>query len=72
MGMSSLFNMFGNRQQGNGVLGMIQQFNQFKNSFNGDARQQVQQMLDSGQISQQQFNQLSKAATQFQQMMRGR
>ena len=51
---------------------MLSQFQQFKQNFQGDPRQQVQQLLDSGQMTQQQFNQLSQAATQFQQMMKGR
>lgn len=74
MGISSLFNMFGKQQpqMNNGLLNMVSQFNQFKSSFKGDPRQQVQQLLDSGQMTQQQFNQLSQAATQFQQMMNGR
>ena len=74
MAVSSLFNMFGNQQPqlNGGFANLMSQFNQFKNNFNGDPRQQVQQLLDSGQMSQQQFNQLSQAATQFQQMMKGR
>ena len=48
---------------------MIQQFNQFKNSFQGDPKQQVEQLLKSGQMSQQQFNQLQQQATQFQQLL---
>lgn len=73
MAVSSLFNMFGNRQPlNNGFANLMSQFNQFKNNFSGDPRQQVQQLLNSGQMSQQQFNQLSQAATQFQQMMKGR
>lgn len=75
MPASSLFNLFGQKQMplmNNGLFGMINQFNQFKNNFVGDPRQQVQQLLDSGQMSQQQFNQLSQAATQFQQLMKGR
>ena len=62
--------MFGNKN--NGLSGMMSQFQQFKQNFQGDPKQQVQQLLDSGQMTQQQFNQLSQAATQFQQMMRGR
>ena len=55
-----------------GFANLMNQFNKFKQSFQGDPQQQVQQLLDSGQMTQQQFNQLSQAATQFQQMMRGR
>ena len=75
MNISSLFNMFGQKQQlpmNNGLANLMGQFNQFKKNFNGDPRQRVQELLDSGQMSQQQFNQLSQAATQFQNMMRGR
>lgn len=74
MKASSLFNMFGRQipQMNNGFANMINQFNQFKQSFSGDPRQQVQQLLDSGQMSQQQFNQLSQMATQMQNMMRGK
>ena len=35
---------------------LIQQFMQFKNSFKGDPKQQVQQMLNSGKITQEQYN----------------
>lgn len=75
MGISSLFNMFGQQQQpsmNSGLANLMGQFNQFKKNFNGDPRQRVQELLDSGQMTQQQFNQLSQAATQLQNMMRGR
>lgn len=67
MGISSLFSMFGNQPSN-----ILSQFQQFKKSFQGNPREQVQQLLDSGQMTQQQFNQLSQLATQFQQMMKGR
>lgn len=74
MGISSLFSMFGKPQQpmNNGFANLINQFNRFRQSFQGDPQQQVQQLLNSGQMTQQQFNQLSQAATQFQNMMKGR
>lgn len=75
MGISQLFKMFGGQQQpqtNNSLVNMINQFNQFRKNFNGDPKAQVQQLLDSGQMTQQQFQQLSQAATQFQNMMRGR
>lgn len=50
---------------------MIQQFNQFRQSFKGDPRQQIQQMLNSGQITQEQYNRAAQMATQFQQMLGG-
>lgn len=74
MKASSLFNMFGQQtpQMNNGFANMMSQFQRFKQSFNGDPKQQVQQLLDSGQMTQQQFNQLSQMATQMQNMMQGR
>ena len=74
MGISSLFNMFGRQQpmMNGGLANMMGQFNQFKKNFTGDPKQKVQELLDSGQMTQQQFNQLSQAAMQFQNMMRGR
>lgn len=48
---------------------MINQFNQFKSSFTGDPRQQVQKMLDSGQMSQSQLNQLIQLANQFKNLL---
>lgn len=57
----------GNRQMPNNKFGqMIQQFNQFKNSFQGDPKAKVQELLNSGKMSQEQFNQLSQMAQQFQ------
>lgn len=75
MKVSSLFSMFGQQtpQIGNsGFADMLSRFQQFKQNFNGDPKTQVQQLLDSGQMSQQQFNKLSQMATQFQQMLNGR
>lgn len=46
---------------------MMQQFMQFKQNFRGNAQQQIQQMLNSGKISQEQYNQ----AVQHAQQMRG-
>ena len=51
------------------MLNMINQFNQFKSSFTGDPRQQVQKMLDSGQMSQSQLNQLIQLANQFKNLL---
>lgn len=46
--------------------GMMKQFENFKAQFSGDPKQQVQNLLNSGQMTQSQFNQLSQMATQFQ------
>ena len=64
-----LFNLLNNQMPMGNMASMISQFNQFRNNFKGDPKQVVQQMLNSGQISQEQFNQVSQMATQFQKML---
>jgi hypothetical protein len=65
--------MFGNQQpQMGGFANMMSQFQQFKQNFMGDPKQQVQQLLNSGRMSQEQFNKLSQMATQMQNMLSGR
>ena len=63
-------NGFGNGFGGFGNLtNLISQFNNFKQNFQGDPKQQVQNMINSGQMSQSQFNQLAQLATQFQNLL---
>lgn len=50
---------------------LLQQFQQFRNTFKGDPRAQIQQMLNSGQISQTQYNQAVQMAQQFQRVLNG-
>ena len=50
---------------------MIQQFNQFKKTFQGDPKAEVQKLLTSGKLSQQQLNQLQTMAQQFQGLLNG-
>lgn len=51
------------------MMQMMQAYNQFKSTFQGDPRDTIQKMLDSGQLTQQQLNQAQQMAGQFQQMM---
>lgn len=73
---NQLFNLLSGSSQNTGPLGNMQNFitqlNQFRNSFHGDPRQQVQELLNSGKMSQSQYNQLSQTATQIQKMLNGR
>ena len=61
-----LFGMLNGQMQMNP---MMQKFNQFRQMFKGDPQQQVQQMLNSGKISQAQYNQAVQMANQVAQMM---
>ena len=49
---------------------MMQQFQQFKAGFQGDPQQEVQKLLQSGKMSQQQLNQLQEMAKQFQSLLK--
>lgn len=51
---------------------MMQRFQQFQKMFKGDPKQQVQQMLNSGMVSQQQYNNAVQMANQFMRMMSGK
>lgn len=44
---------------------IIDQAKELKKRFNGNPREEVQRLLNSGQMSQQQFNQLSQMAQQI-------
>ena len=61
-------------QQPNGnanqISGMIQQFNQFRQSLQGDPRMMVQQLLNSGRMSQQTYNEYTQMAQEFQKYLR--
>lgn len=66
-----LFSMFGgmNSMPNNNMMNLLQQFNQFRQNFSGDPRQQVQQLLNSGKVSQDQYNRAVQMANQLQRMM---
>jgi vancomycin permeability regulator SanA len=51
---------------------ILQQFQQFKSTFRGDPRQQVQSLLNSGKVSQTQYNQAVQMANQLAKMMGGK
>ena len=58
----------GTRNDG-GFGKMAQAFQQFRASFRGDPKAEVEKLLQSGQMSQQQLNQLQALAQQFQGLM---
>lgn len=51
-----LFGLFGGGGNLGNIGNLIQQFQTFKNGYKGDPREQVQQMLNSGKITQAQYN----------------
>ena len=65
-GMPQMGGTMGNMQQ------MMQRFQQFRQTFQGDPRQQIQQLMNSGKVSQSAYNQAYQMAQQFQKMMGGK
>jgi hypothetical protein len=54
----------------NNIQQVLQRFKQFQQSFHGDARQQVQQLLNSGKVTQAQYDNAVKLAQQLQQLIK--
>lgn len=66
---NNLFQTLGGNRMG-GQMGqfqkMVQDFRQFQANFQGDPRAEVMRLVQSGEISQQQLDQLQTMARQFQ------
>ena len=60
--MNPLFQMMG------GMNPMMQKLQQFMQSFKGDPQQAIQQMLNSGKVSQEQYNHAVQTANQVMKM----
>lgn len=67
------FNALGGGQM-SGAVGqfqrMMQQFQQFRANFNGDPKAEVEKLMQSGKLNQQQLNQLQQMAKQFEHLFR--
>ena len=48
---------------------LLQRFMQFKQTFRGDPQAQVQQLLNSGRVTQAQYNQAVQTAQQLSRML---
>lgn len=60
-----LFNQFGQGQQQNPIQNIIDEIQNFKQMFKGDPKKEVEKLMQTGRMSQQQFNQLSQMANQI-------
>lgn len=69
--MSSLFNDFQQQSTPMGQMNdFIGQFNKFRSTFMGNPEQQVKQLINSGKMSQEQFNQFAQTANQLRQLIK--
>lgn len=64
---SLLFNSFNQPTLSNDFLS---QFNQFRSMFNGNPQAQVQNLINSGQMTQEQFNQYAQMANQLRSLIK--
>lgn len=48
---------------------LVQKFQQFKTSFQGDPKAEIEKMLQSGALTQEQLNQAQAMARQFQNLL---
>ena len=64
-----LYNMFGGNAPINPIAQLVRDAKNFKKTFTGNPKDEVQRLLNSGQMSQQQFNQFSQIAQQVVQAM---
>lgn len=64
---NALYNQFG--RQSNPLEQLAQQARDFRKQFSGNPRQEVERLLRTGAMSQQQFNQYSQIAQQVAQFM---
>lgn len=61
-----------NALNGNGMSGMLEQFQQFRKEMEGrNPNEEINRLLQSGKINQQQLNQAQQMAQQMQGMFKG-
>jgi len=70
MNNNPLFGILGGNQMP--MNGLMQKFQQFRQMFKGDPGHQIQQLMNSGKVSQQQYNQAVQMAQQMQKMIGGK
>lgn len=59
--MNKLYEQYNKGPGGN----FVERFQQFRKQFSGNPQQMIQQMLNSGQITQEQFNRAAQTANQL-------
>lgn len=57
-------------QQNNDMANIIRQIESFRRSFTGDPKAEVERLMRSGQMSQEQFNQLAQQTNQIMQALK--
>lgn len=68
-----LFNALGGGMKMPGMMGqfqqMMQQYQHFRQTFKGDPKSEVEKLVQSGKITQEQLDQVQQMARQFEQFL---
>ena len=68
--MNPLYQQLMANSPANGAMNLLQRFMEFRNNFSGNAQQEVQKLLNSGRISQEQYNNAVMQAQQLSQFFK--
>ena len=66
--MNPLYQQLMMNSPANGAMNLLQRFMQFRNGFTGNAQEEIQKLLRSGRISQEQYNNAVLQAQQLSQL----
>lgn len=66
---NSLFTQFGNQPPNNWLMQIMAQAQDLQKTYEGNPREEVERLLNSGQMSQDQFNKFAQMANQIRAMM---
>lgn len=67
--MNPLYNDLVGGMPQNNMMSLLNQYRQFRANFRGDPKAEVEKLVSSGRISQQQINQAMQMAQQIQRLM---
>lgn len=70
MAQNPLYNLLQGNAQSTPLNGLLGQLNAFRKNFQGDPKQQIQQMLNSGRITQAQYNDAVQKANALMRMLK--
>lgn len=68
--MNPLYQQLMANSPANGVINLLQRYTQFRNGFRGNAQEEVQKLLNSGRISQEQYNNALAQVEQLKQFIK--
>lgn len=69
---NNLFQAMGPQNNLGQMGNIVRQFQQFRQTFQGDPRQQVQNLLNSGKVTQEQYNRAVQMANQLAGILNGK